>query len=185
MMLVIMLMTLMLINKFLESCHFWPVHVSFVSKFADHQIQTYIYTSFCLPEIEHRFSVIMRCIVISQPATIAPFSQKKTLVSLLYYQRCSFSKCSQWRESRCSPEYPPFCNFSVSFVILDSLLFCVVSTVQWCGASSICDGIIEDNQNKNCYSNSKLDEMRQLSRGGRLTSMFWFFSTTWSQQQAW
>ena len=85
MVLVIMLMTLMLINKFLESCHFWPVHVSFVSKFADHQIQTYIYTSFCLPEIEHRFSVIMRCIVISQPATIAPFSQKKTLVSLLYY----------------------------------------------------------------------------------------------------
>ena len=31
-------------------------------------------------------------------------------------------------------------NFSVVF--LNSLLFCVVSTVQWCGATSICDGII-------------------------------------------
>ena len=33
-------------------------------------------------------------------------------------------------------------TFSISFVFLNSLLFCVISTVQWSGATSICDGII-------------------------------------------
>ena len=38
-------------------------------------------------------------------------------------------------------DYPSYI-FSVSFVFLNSLLFCVISTVQWSGATSICDGII-------------------------------------------
>ena len=36
----------------------------------------------------------------------------------------------------------PFSIFSVSSVFLNSLLFCVISTVLWGGATSICDGII-------------------------------------------
>ena len=39
------------------------------------------------------------------------------------------------------PDYPSHI-FSISFVVLNSLLFCVISTVQWSGATSICDGII-------------------------------------------
>ena len=39
------------------------------------------------------------------------------------------------------PDYPSYI-FSISFVFLNRLLFCVISTVQWSGASSICDGII-------------------------------------------
>ena len=39
----------------------------------------------------------------------------------------------------------PFSIFSVYFVFLNSLLFCVISTVQWSGATSICDGIISNN----------------------------------------
>ena len=39
------------------------------------------------------------------------------------------------------PDYPSYI-FSISFVFLNSLLFCVISTVQWSGATSICDGII-------------------------------------------
>ena len=38
-------------------------------------------------------------------------------------------------------DYPSYI-FSVSFVFLNSLLFCVISTVQWSSAISICDGII-------------------------------------------
>ena len=38
-------------------------------------------------------------------------------------------------------DYPSYI-FSVSFVFLNSLLFCVISTVQWSGATSIFDGII-------------------------------------------
>ena len=38
-------------------------------------------------------------------------------------------------------DYPSYI-FSVSFVFLNSLLFCVISTEQWSGATSICDGII-------------------------------------------
>ena len=38
-------------------------------------------------------------------------------------------------------DYPSYI-FSVSFVFSNSLLFCVISTVQWSGATSICDGII-------------------------------------------
>ena len=38
-------------------------------------------------------------------------------------------------------DYPSYI-FSVSFVFLNSLLLCVISTVQWSGATSICDGII-------------------------------------------
>ena len=37
----------------------------------------------------------------------------------------------------------PSSIFSVSFVFLNSLLFCLISTVLWGGATSICDGIIE------------------------------------------
>ena len=40
-----------------------------------------------------------------------------------------------------TPDYPSYI-FSISFVFLNSLLFCVISTVQWSGATSICDGII-------------------------------------------
>ena len=39
------------------------------------------------------------------------------------------------------PDYPSYIC-SISFVFLNSLLFCVISTVQWGGATSICDGII-------------------------------------------
>ena len=42
---------------------------------------------------------------------------------------------------RSAPDYS-FCIFSVSFVFLNCLLFCVISTVLWGGATSICDGII-------------------------------------------
>ena len=38
-------------------------------------------------------------------------------------------------------DYPSYI-FSVSFVFLNSPLFCVISTEQWSGATSICDGII-------------------------------------------
>ena len=40
-----------------------------------------------------------------------------------------------------TPDYPSYI-FSISFVFLDRLLFGVISTVQWSGATSICDGII-------------------------------------------
>ena len=40
-----------------------------------------------------------------------------------------------------TPDYPSYI-FSISFVFLNSLLFRVISTVQWSGATSICDGII-------------------------------------------
>ena len=40
-----------------------------------------------------------------------------------------------------TPHYPSYI-FSISFVFLNSPLFCVISTVQWSGATSICDGII-------------------------------------------
>ena len=39
-----------------------------------------------------------------------------------------------------APDYPPFCIPLVS-VFLNSVLFWMVSTVQWWGATSICDGI--------------------------------------------
>ena len=42
---------------------------------------------------------------------------------------------------RSPPDYA-FSIFSVSFVFLNSLLFCLISTVLWGGATSICDGII-------------------------------------------
>ena len=44
------------------------------------------------------------------------------------------------------PDYPSYI-FSISFVFLNSLLFRVISTVQWSGATSICDGIILFKQN--------------------------------------
>ena len=40
-----------------------------------------------------------------------------------------------------TPDYPSYI-FSISFVFLKRLLFCVISPVQWSGATSICDGII-------------------------------------------
>ena len=43
---------------------------------------------------------------------------------------------------RSAPDYP-FSIFSVSFVFLNSILFCVISTVLWGGATSIFDGIIK------------------------------------------
>ena len=42
---------------------------------------------------------------------------------------------------RSPPDYPSSI-FLVSFVFLSSLLFCLISTVLWSGATSICDGII-------------------------------------------
>ena len=44
---------------------------------------------------------------------------------------------------RSPPDYPSSI-FLVSFVFLSSLLFCLISTVLWSGATSICDGIIQD-----------------------------------------
>ena len=39
-------------------------------------------------------------------------------------------------------DYPSYI-FLISFVFLNSLLFCLISTVLWGSATSICDGIIE------------------------------------------
>ena len=84
-----MMMMLMLIKKFLESCHFWPVHVSFVSKLADHQ---YKHTHIIWPPRNQKT-------VISQPPTITPFPQKKTLVScfIIIISGALFDRCSQWQ----------------------------------------------------------------------------------------
>ena len=41
-----------------------------------------------------------------------------------------------------TPDHPSYI-FLISFVFLNSLLFCLISTVLWGSATSICDGIIE------------------------------------------
>ena len=65
----------------------------------------------------------------------------------------------------------PFCIFSVSFVFLNSLVFCLVSTVLWSGATSICDGIISfiEWQNNPNYDNLSRNVYIYLSKreGGR------------------
>ena len=61
---------------------------------------------------------------------------------------------------RLPPDYP-YHIFSVSFVFLNSLLFCVISTVQWSGATSICDGIIDQENVEKILAEIRLNKSDQ------------------------
>ena len=91
----------------------------------------------------HRSTVLL----ISHRREVYLRTQKKLKIckrdsqALIVGHRMSKARRPTFGTRLSTPDYPSYI-FSISFVFLNSLLFCVISTVQWSGATSICDGII-------------------------------------------
>ena len=96
-----------------------------------------------------------------QPVVVIPqFSQKQCYVLRAAGAKDDVRPTFGTRLS--TPDYPSHI-FSISFVFLNSLLFCLISTVLWSGATSICDGIILDiNRMIGQISNSNTNTNTQL-----------------------
>jgi len=112
-----------------------------------------LFTS-CSPDVHQLFTscspVVHQMFTSCSPDVHQLFTSCSPVVHQLFTS-CSplvhqlFTSCSPVVHQFLSTlDYPSYI-FSVYFVFLNSLLFCVISTVQWSGATSICDGIISNN----------------------------------------